>query len=124
MTATPPTFNRNLSVYQLPVELLSALTVRSIQQTSEDTAQSEPTETAPASAPVNPNALSCQTCLNATFNSVEEQRAHFKSDWHKHNARAKLRGRAVTADEWEGMMDSESGLVDRTDYSRLVHLGL
>ncbi|KAK4685857.1 ankyrin repeat and zinc finger domain-containing protein 1, partial [Tremellales sp. Uapishka_1] len=101
--------NRPLSVYQFPLEILVNLTVRSIQQpaatASEESAQ-------PKSDPVVDNASSirCQTCPAAAFDSVEEQRVHFKSDWHRYNAKAKLVGRSVGIEEWENMVEGVSSI--------------
>ena len=30
---------------------------------------------------------------------------HFKSDWHRYNVKAKLKGRAVPAEQWEQMVE-------------------
>ncbi|WWC68633.1 uncharacterized protein I206_102564 [Kwoniella pini CBS 10737] len=113
-TSTPTSIlSRGISVYSIPPELLSNLSVRSIQA---QPSESEPTSRSPkaiVSAQTNlPGAagLSCQTCPNANFETVEEQRAHFKSDWHRYNARAKLTGRAVGAEEWEGMVEGVSSI--------------
>jgi hypothetical protein len=32
----------------------------------------------------------CSLCVNASFVNSEDQRAHYKSDWHKYNVKAKL----------------------------------
>lgn len=111
--------SRPISVYSIPPLLLDALTVRSIQaqtlppqndataaQQSEPTAERESTTTASTS-------LGCQTCPGASFDTPEEQRAHFKSDWHRYNAKAKVGGqKIVTADEWDNMVEGESGHPD------------
>jgi hypothetical protein len=99
-----------LSVYTLPVELLCNLSVRSIQA-APDPLSAGATGGDSASKPLGSQviagsgALRCQTCPNAGFDTIEEQRAHFKSDWHRYNAKAKLTGRAVAAEEWENMVE-------------------
>ena len=66
----------------------------------------------------------------AAFSSVEEQRAHFRSDWHRFNVRRKLHGRAVfTEDEFErsvqddgelsSLSGSDSDSEDESDTARL-----
>lgn len=103
--------SRPISVYSIPPSLLDALTVRSIQaqtlpqqvatdtQQPESAAEQEPTTTASSS-------LGCQTCPGASFDTPEDQRAHFKSDWHRYNAKAKVGGqKIVTADEWDNMVE-------------------
>lgn len=105
--------SRQISVYSIPPPLLDALTVRSIQaqtlpqqadadaQQPEPAAEHEPTTTASTS-------LGCQTCPGASFERPEDQRAHFKSDWHRYNAKAKVGGqKIVTADEWDNMVEGE-----------------
>lgn len=99
--------NRALSVYALPPELLDSLAVRSIQAQAVDKEkavaeadqQPEPTQLAAATG------LGCQACPGAVFDTPDDQRAHFKSDWHRYNAKAKLQGKAVTSDEWDKMAD-------------------
>lgn len=39
----------------------------------------------------------CQTAPNVVFESVEELKAHYKSDWHRYNLKRKAR-KARTAD--------------------------
>ncbi|WWD16498.1 hypothetical protein CI109_100924 [Kwoniella shandongensis] len=117
---TTSILNRAISVYSLPAELLSNLSVRSIEAQSSSTATNanddEPssnsktkngqTHTLNASS----TSLGCQTCPNASFETVEEQRNHFKSDWHRYNAKAKLTGRTVTQEEWDNMVEGVSSI--------------
>lgn len=119
--------SRPISVYSIPPELLDILTVRSIRstpadrlqhgdatagnaddqnrkgQTSESTAKDQE-----ASAG---SSLTCQTCLNTSFATLEEQRAHFKSDWHRYNAKVSMQnkgGRGVlTPEEFEEIDDGK-----------------
>lgn len=105
--AQSPVNLRSLSVYAIPPELLESLQVRSVQ--AQVPAPPAP-EIAPVatSAPLAPaSGLGCQTCPSTSFETADEQRAHFKSDWHRYNAKAKLQGKTVTADEWEGINDGE-----------------
>jgi hypothetical protein len=115
--------SRAISVYSIPPELLSNLTVRSIQQGAPDPLDAAPSHSEAnglskhtvSGAPRGATAagtgvggtLRCQTCPNAGFETVEEQREHFKSDWHRYNAKAKLTGRIVTAEEWDNMVEGE-----------------
>ena len=102
--------------FALPPALLNNLSVRSIQDTPEEEANEAATSSATPAA--TNGTLRCQTCPGAGFETVEEQRAHFKSDWHRFNAKAKLTGRTVAADEWEGMVEGESG-----DLSSVISAG-
>ncbi|WWC96949.1 hypothetical protein V866_003825 [Kwoniella sp. B9012] len=114
MSTSTSILSRGVSVYSIPPELLANLSVRSIQaQPPAEAEEIKPKSTAPKTVLANlPGAagLSCQTCPNANFDTVEEQRAHFKSDWHRYNAKAKLTGRTVSAEEWEGMVEGISSI--------------
>ena len=51
---------------------------------------------------------SCSTC-GISFDSIQEQREHFKLDWHRFNIANKLKGqKAVTEDQFEAEIDSLS----------------
>ena len=39
----------------------------------------------------------CQTAPNVVFESVDELKAHYKSDWHRYNLKRKARERAPAA---------------------------
>lgn len=97
-----------MSVYAIPPELLEALSVRSIQSQGEATAEPGNVEQPEAQPPavVSSSELGCQTCPGASFSTPEDQRAHFKTDWHRYNAKAKLSGsKTVTADGFDNVVD-------------------
>lgn len=113
--------NRALNIYTLPQELLSNLSVRTIAELDDPQSQSEAGPSTSGSksiskllasgsisqAPVG--SLSCQSCPNTLFESVEEQRAHFKSDWHRYNSKARMEGKPIVdAEQWENMVEGES----------------
>ncbi len=51
---------------------------------------------------------SCSTC-GTTFESVEEQRAHFKLDWHRFNIANKLKGlKAISEEQFEDQCENLS----------------
>ena len=51
---------------------------------------------------------SCSTC-GISFDSIQEQREHFKLDWHRFNIANKLKGqKAVTEDQFEAEIDNLS----------------
>lgn len=55
-----------------------------------------------------PKALSCATCGGVKFESSEEQRQHFKLDWHRFNLKKRLDGDpAITEDQFEKILDQE-----------------
>jgi hypothetical protein len=39
----------------------------------------------------NASFLACASCQGAAFSDVDEQRAHFRSDWHRYNVKARLK---------------------------------
>lgn len=100
--------SRTLNVYSLPEELLSNLAVRTIAQLDEpaEAGPSKPKVTAPTSTPSG--TLSCQSCPNTAFETVDDQRAHFKTDWHRYNAKARIEGKkVVTGEQWDEMAEGE-----------------
>ena len=51
---------------------------------------------------------SCSTC-GVNFETTEEQRAHFKLDWHRFNIANKLKGlKSISEDQFENQLDSLS----------------
>lgn len=107
--------SRQLNVFSIPPELLASLTVRSIQAQAPEPAtgdavskkEAKQPAPAPAAAPSGVG-FGCQACPGASFETPEDQREHFKSDWHRYNVKAKLQGKAVTAEVWDEM--AEGGL--------------
>jgi hypothetical protein len=111
MSVAPSLLSRGINVYTLPPQLLDTLSVRSIQDTIPQAEEAEPisgiTKQPQRTADDSTGTIRCQTCPGASFETVEEQREHFKADWHRYNAKAKLQGRAVTSEQWEGMVEGK-----------------
>ncbi len=86
-------------VFALPAELLQTITLRSrlSQQTVVESDKSEQQDLPSQTAPL-PGSRACNVCLGATFIDVEEQRAHFRSDWHRYNVKIRLRGGKPTSE--------------------------
>ena len=62
------------------------------------------TNTETSIGPVKPS-TTCQLC-GTTSSSVQEQRLHVKTDWHKYNLKQKIKGaRSVSEDEFEKLVD-------------------
>ncbi|KAG0155995.1 hypothetical protein PDIDSM_3171 [Penicillium digitatum] len=86
---------RPLYVYDLPPELLASLTVKT---TSQAVAEQEPEpspidlELAAQDSAIATSTL-CSLC-RVSYNSVQEQRSHVRSDHHRYNIKAQLRGNA------------------------------
>ncbi len=106
--------SKPLYAFNLPQPLLDALTVRALPTTESEVTPSYPavTESIPPST-VAGASLTCQTCIGATFDGIDEQRAHFKSDWHRYNAKVALGAGGqknqgvLTAEEFEEINDGE-----------------
>jgi hypothetical protein len=98
------------TVYDLPAPLLASLTLKT---DATETSVEDPTPVTAADE-TRGSATSCALCGTAA-SSVSEQRAHFRSDWHRFNLKLKLRGRPAIKDEaefermLEGMEESLSG---------------
>ncbi|KAJ5836580.1 hypothetical protein N7447_002606 [Penicillium robsamsonii] len=86
---------RPLYVYDLPPELLASLTAKT---TSQPVAEEEPApsptelELAAQDSAIATSTL-CSLC-RVSYSSVQEQRSHVRSDHHRYNIKAQLRGNA------------------------------
>jgi hypothetical protein len=75
--------------FSLPPSLLTALKPRElVGQVSQRTSSPAPTVAPSTSSGVR----TCNVCLSAGFGDVDEQRAHFRSDWHRYNVKMRLNG--------------------------------
>jgi hypothetical protein len=115
-----PLLQKPLYVYTLPQELLNILSVRSVQAvvSEPESKDAEKTTTKATFSTLDvsqPGSLSCQTCLNIAFPTLDEQRAHFRSDWHRYNAKLVLLGKGgmVTEEEFEEINDGEFLVLER-----------
>lgn len=101
-------------VFSLPKELLDTL----IPRNDFDQAQASPPE-ARSESPVpaaasGASSRACNVCLGAMFADVDEQRAHYRSDWHRYNVKVRLNGGAPVSESQfaqlvDGLEDSISG---------------
>lgn len=77
------------NVFYLPPQVLDTLTPRAL------VGQAPPREPSPLPPTVPPStsgAKGCNVCLGAAFANVDEQRAHFRTDWHRYNVKIRLAG--------------------------------
>ncbi|EPQ56392.1 hypothetical protein GLOTRDRAFT_138131 [Gloeophyllum trabeum ATCC 11539] len=92
-------------VYSLPQELLATLTPRSLL--TEGPPKPPTPDLSEAASTAGPGGRSCNICLGATFSDVDEQRIHFRSDWHRYNVKSRLNGgKAVGEAEFARLMES------------------
>ena len=95
-------------LFSLPQELLDTLVPRNILAQVPEPAPPPPTEAAAASPQSNPGSRTCNICLGATFVDVEDQRAHFRSDWHRYNVKMRMGGgNAVSEAHFSQLVDGE-----------------
>jgi hypothetical protein len=95
-------------VFSLPADLIQNITLRSrsSQQTTVDSDKAEQQDLSSQTPPAQ-GSRACNVCLGATFIDVEEQRAHFRSDWHRYNVKIRLRGGKPTSEvDFAQLMDS------------------
>ncbi|CAK5267797.1 unnamed protein product [Mycena citricolor] len=102
-----------LHVYSLPIELLDTLSPRDLFGEIPSRSTS-PVPAPAASTSANGSSRACNICNGASFLDVEEQRAHYRSDWHRYNVKSRLKGGpAVSEQEFltlvDGLEDSISG---------------
>jgi hypothetical protein len=54
----------------------------------------------------NMGARACNICLGVTFSDVDQQRIHFRSDWHRYNVKTRLGGgQAVSEDKFGQLIE-------------------
>ncbi|KAI0820356.1 hypothetical protein BC628DRAFT_1467853 [Trametes gibbosa] len=100
-------------IFSLPPELLDTLVPRNIINQ---------TTVPPPSPPVSPKTTpqpsggsrACNICQGAAFVDVDDQRAHFRSDWHRYNVKVRLNGTESVSEARftqlvDGLEDSISG---------------
>ncbi|EEB88058.1 hypothetical protein MPER_14327, partial [Moniliophthora perniciosa FA553] len=64
--------------------------------------------------PTAPNTVAtglrtCNVCLGISFDDVDQQRAHFRTDWHSYNVKARLNGgQPVSEQDFTQLLDEDS----------------
>ncbi|KAI0313538.1 hypothetical protein OF83DRAFT_1140946 [Amylostereum chailletii] len=98
----PPT---HIHVFALPQDLIDTLTPRNLVSQP----HSSPRATSPDFAPSQSTtgARTCNICLGAAFADVNDQRAHYRSDWHRYNVKIRLKGGTAASEaEFAKLVDS------------------
>jgi hypothetical protein len=104
-------------VFALPPQLLQNITLRSrvAQQPAAEPNNVEQQDLSSQTAATH-GSRACNVCLGATFLDVEEQRVHFRSDWHRYNVKIRLRGGKPTSEaDFAKLVDSTS--IGSTSYA-------
>ncbi|KAH8917792.1 hypothetical protein BT69DRAFT_1338801 [Atractiella rhizophila] len=102
-------------IFTLPLDFLQSLVPRSndgsFPATDQQTLTSDSETDEDLVAGGAPKLLTCAVCAVKAFRSVEEQREHWRSDWHRYNLKRKVGGReGVSEERWEeGVNSSISG---------------
>ncbi|KDR67970.1 hypothetical protein GALMADRAFT_129807 [Galerina marginata CBS 339.88] len=97
-------------IFSLPPELLDSLTPRNlVNRIPSRLPTPEPPVVVSKSGP-----RACAICNGITFLDLDEQRAHFRSDWHRYNVKTRLNGGKTVSEAAfgqlvEGLEDSLSG---------------
>lgn len=107
---------QSYNVYSLPKHLLDTLSPRTlISHPSNALLPPKPQFEKPQEIHSHANgARSCTICPAATFLDVEEQRAHFRSDWHRYNVKLRLSSPtavAVNEEEFSKLVDALDGSI-------------
>lgn len=95
-------------LFSLPDEILQNVTLRALL------AQEQPTsvETEPEAIQEGqsmPGNRACNVCLGVTFTDVDDQRLHFRSDWHRYNVKTRLKGgKSVTEGDFATLVERMS----------------
>ncbi len=93
----------------LPRDILDTLLPRNVLNQVPDPASNPPPD--PPTPVVQPvlGSRACNICLAVSFADVEDQRAHFRSDWHRYNVKVRLNGREpVTEAQFAQLVDGLS----------------
>jgi len=99
-------------LFALPTPLLETLTPRNDISSRDLVPQPQPAadgdgtakiEETPSRDPPTASASStlgrsCNVCQGASFANVDDQRNHFRSDWHRYNVKLRLNGKEVVVE--------------------------
>jgi hypothetical protein len=89
-------------IFALPPELLHSLTPRHLVNRPPSRPRT------PELAPVTKSGpRACNVCQGIVFLTVDDQRSHFRSDWHRYNVKTRLSGgQAVSEAAFAQLLDS------------------
>ena len=121
-----------LYAFSLPQEILQQLALRSPlgghaavtpaggeapqseQQEGQDEREGQEQQSVDGTESSEAAGLGCSLCRSNRFESIQDQRHHFSSDWHRYNVKRRLAGKpAVNEEDWEGMVEGGSDVCVR-----------
>jgi len=94
-------------LFAVPTPLLETLTPRNDISSRDLAPQPQPvaggdgatkTEETTTTSTSTTSGRSCNVCQGASFANVDDQRNHFRSDWHRYNVKLRLNGKEVVAE--------------------------
>jgi len=92
-------------LFDLPRDLLDTLILRTIELEAHLSRPQTPPTLIPEQ---DPRRLLCSICAGAAFADLAQQRAHYRSDWHRYNIKAKLSGKKVVSEsEFSNLVEGE-----------------
>jgi hypothetical protein len=100
---------KHYHIFNLPPELLQTLTLRNLLNHQSLPTKSDPPSDSQVELTNNPSgSRACNICLDVSFANVDEQRRHFRSDWHRYNVKVRLNGgQSVAEAAFNSMVDGE-----------------
>jgi hypothetical protein len=106
-----------LYLFDLPKSLLDSLVLKSQQTNLEESIPEEPKNEEKLQDLTTSSATSCSLC-NVSFNNVQDQRQHFKSDLHKFNLKQKTKGLTPVSEiEFEKLLEDLNESISGSDSS-------
>ncbi|RDX48249.1 hypothetical protein OH76DRAFT_1405170 [Lentinus brumalis] len=107
-------------LFSLPRDLLDTLVPRNDLNQVPEPSTPPRTDTPPPPPQPTAGSRACNICLGAIFVDVDDQRAHFRSDWHRYNVKIRLNGGEPVAEAQfaqlvDGLEDSISGSASSSD---------
>ncbi|KAL6304505.1 hypothetical protein BKA93DRAFT_915561 [Sparassis latifolia] len=93
-------------VFSLRKDILETLVPRNVFNQPSSPPRSKSGSPVPA-APAATTARTCNVCLGASFPDVDEQRSHYRSDWHRYNVKIRLHGASPVSEvQFSQLVDS------------------
>jgi hypothetical protein len=123
-----PLLAGSLYAFSLPRELLDSLQLRAIHTDTPVDDNNQPTSSRNTlkvnDASPSSTSLGCAACGVSSFQTVADQRDHFRSDWHRYNVKLRLGGgsdaKPVGEEEFAAMLDCKPKLIDSPSIARIL----
>ncbi|CAE7154449.1 unnamed protein product [Rhizoctonia solani] len=80
----------HIHLFNIPANLLEVLSLRESSLVANPPPAASPKRPATPQSALTGSTPSCTVCVGANLSDVKEQRAHFRSDWHRYNVKLRL----------------------------------